>query len=69
MAIRKSIARLRRELENFEIMLASIEESMAASRERQRAAALPKTTRDLIALLHAPFQEPDFGLWLRKDNQ
>jgi hypothetical protein len=68
-AIRKSIARLRRELENFEIMMASIEESMAASRERQRAVALPKTTRDLIARLHPPFPEPDFGLWLREDRQ
>jgi hypothetical protein len=49
-------------------MIASVEDRIAASRDKQRTAASPKTARDLIARLHPPFQEPDFGLWLREDH-
>jgi hypothetical protein len=66
--IRKAIGWLRRELSDLDRMIASVEENIAASREKRRTATLPKTTRDLIARLHPPFQEPDFGLWLHEDH-
>jgi hypothetical protein len=66
--IRKAIAWLRRELSDLERMIASVEDNIAASRDKQSTAASPKTARDLIARLHPPFQEPDFGLWLREDH-
>jgi hypothetical protein len=66
--MRKAIAGLRRELNDLEMLIASIEERMAASLDNRSNPAPPKRTRDLIASLRPPFQEPEFGLWLQEDN-
>ncbi len=67
MEIRKTIACLRRELNDIERMIASIEDRMAANIQQPRNAPSPGKTRDLISRLCPPFQEPEFGLWLRQD--
>jgi hypothetical protein len=65
MGIRKAIACLRRELNDLDRMIASIEDRMVASHEKgHRTGTSPKKTRDLIARLNPPaFPEPEFGLW------
>lgn len=65
MEIRKAIACLRRELNDLDRMIASIEERMVASREEERRpGGSPKRARNLIARLNPPaFPEPEFGLW------
>ena len=67
MDIRKAVARLARELSDLERLIASVEDRIAASRDKQNTTASPRTARDLIARLHPPFHEPDFGLWLHED--
>jgi hypothetical protein len=66
--MRNAIGCLVRELNDIERMLTSLEESIAASREKRRAAASPKGARGLLATLSPPFPEPDFGLWLQEDR-
>ena len=67
MDIPRAIAWLRRELSDLDRMIASVEDRIAASRDKQNTTASPRTARDLIARLHPPFHEPDFGLWLHED--
>jgi hypothetical protein len=66
--MRNAIGCLLRELNDIERMLTSLEDSIAASREKRRVAALPKSPRRLLASLSPPFPEPDFGLWLQDDH-
>lgn len=69
MDLRKVAAFLRRELNDFETMIACIEDRMAANREQGLNNAAPRIrAREWIARLHPPFQEPEFGLWLQKEN-
>jgi hypothetical protein len=65
MEIGKAIACLRRELNDLDRMIDNIEERIAASSERRGGSVAGTRARDVLSTLTAPFQEPEFGLWLQ----
>ena len=68
MLIGKAIARLQRELNDLETVLAYIEERIAANLDRRLRPSPPKRVRDWTASLNHPFPEPEFGLWQQEEQ-
>ncbi len=69
MDIRKLRSWLQRELDNLDILIASIEDHMARSRERVTdRISLSAKMRNLADGLKPPFEAPEIGIWLPQDR-